>query len=129
MVYAGSAWAFPLTPFLPNNNVLMALNASTGQEIWSIKPSSFIRQDKAPMYPKMSQAVISGNTIYLTSQFLKTKSECFDVFYAINIKDGSEQRHYKVPGYSMCFPSSPVVDKNVIYFASSDSTIYALSLS
>jgi outer membrane protein assembly factor BamB len=55
------------------------------------------------------------------------------VLYALDSSDGSVKWYYLVAGQGTSnvynnFPSAPVAYNHVVYFVSSDATVYALSL-
>jgi outer membrane protein assembly factor BamB len=119
-----------------SGDFLAALDAKTGRVLWQVQPSRSVRSGKLTTYPISSQPAIRANTLYVTAKLALTHATSIDVLYALDIKDGSELWHYEVPGMgtlsddtaSTLLPSSPVIVNQVVYFASSAGTVYALSI-
>jgi outer membrane protein assembly factor BamB len=119
-----------------SGDFVAAVDAKTGRVLWNVHPSRSVRGGQLTAYSITSQPAVHDNTLHVTAKLALTQATSIDVLYALNIKDGSELWHYEVPGIGtvsdditvILLPSSPVIVNDVVYFASSAGTVYALSI-
>jgi outer membrane protein assembly factor BamB len=130
-ICAGSGASFQATG--PLADYVFALDAQTGKVLWQVHPSQAALGDQIPAYSIMNQPLVQGGTVYVTASIAPVQWTKRDLVYALDNADGSLKWHYMVAGQGISvdnnnFPSPPVVFNNVLYFVSSDSTVYAVSL-
>ena len=95
-------------------------------------PSKSAYGGQFPAYPIMKQPLLLNGTLYVTGALAPVTWTKRDVLYALDSTNGNVQWTYVVDGAGTTtdnsgFPSAPVAYNNVVYFASSDATVYALS--
>jgi outer membrane protein assembly factor BamB len=78
--------------------------------------------------------LVLNGTVYVTASIAPTQWSKRDLLYALDSTNGSPKWHLLVAGQGIGvdnnnFPSPPVAFNNILYFVSSDSTVYAVSLS
>lgn len=122
------------------NGPLIALNATSGQEIWRYNGSTgqgpvvvenvlystnfaldletgreLWRNDS--ITPVQAAPAIVGHTAYLMTDL--------GTLYAVDAESGAERWH-TVVGHQIAYALSPIITGNMIYIAASDGTVYAL---
>jgi outer membrane protein assembly factor BamB len=130
-ICAGSGASFQ--PAAALADYVFALDARTGKVLWQTHPSQAALGDQLQAYSIMNQPLVLDGTVYVTASIAPVQWTKRDLLYALSSTDGSLKWHYLVAGQGIGtdnnnFPSPPVAFGNVVYFASSDSTVYALSL-
>ncbi len=122
-----------IEPVAPQGDVVFALDAHNGKIRWQTHPSQSVGNRQTPAFALMNQPLYLNGMLYVTGALAPTSQTRQDVLYALNAQDGSVVWNYVVTGQSNTtltnndFPSQPVAFGNVVYFISSDGTVYALS--
>ena len=129
---AGITSSIPGNPTGPQFDMVCALDAQSGQIRWQAHPSKSAYGGQFPAYPIMKQPLLLNGTLYVTGALAPVTWTKRDVLYALDSTNGNVQWTYVVDGAGTTtdnsgFPSAPVAYNNVVYFASSDATVYALS--
>jgi glucose dehydrogenase len=130
-ICAGSGASFQSTGALAD--FVFALDAQSGKVLWQVHPSQAALGDQIPAYSIMSQPLVRSGTVYVTASIAPVTWTKRDLVYALDSTNGSLKWHLLVAGEGTGvdnnnFPSPPVAFKNVLYFVSSDSMVYALSI-
>ena len=134
VVYVGGGTSSGLNPAAAQADVVCALDALTGKVIWSVHPSQTVA-DGVAAYSITGQPLVVGASVYVTALLAPVTSIKRDVVYALALQDGAVQWYNIAPSgvgaggaVNPLYPSSPVIENSTLYFASTDGTIYALSL-
>lgn len=115
-IFGGVVLADNALYFGDNHGLLFALDATTGQALWS-KP--FDPGTKTRIW---SKPAVKGNTVFVASQDHH--------LYAVNTADGSLIWKFPKDGQPEIgtLPGSPVVHGDTVYVGSFDSNLYAIGL-
>jgi outer membrane protein assembly factor BamB len=129
---SGTASVFAPPPARQADDVY-ALEARTGSVLWHTHPSQAVLGGQLPAYPIMNQPLWHDGTLYVTASIAPAQWAKRDILYALDSSDGSVKWQYIVAGQGTGdtnneVPSPPVAYGDVVYFVSSDATVYAMSL-
>ncbi|HEV7127944.1 MAG TPA: toll/interleukin-1 receptor domain-containing protein [Ktedonobacterales bacterium] len=112
-------------------DAFFALDSATGRVVWRINPSRQRYNADSTYLRKGIQCtpVLSGDgsTIYVTGGISTNSGLYREALYALSTTDGSVRWSYEVPGGDE-YPSSPVAQDGMLFWASSEGAIYAMAM-